>query len=212
MIMSTTFSERVHELMDYHRLNKNSLSVKLGFTANTTITRLANHPERNPSYELLVTILKAFPGLSGRWLLLGEGKMWVKDEIDATTLWTQYYGKDMIGVLKQVTDAPPISRMRIHGYADCELAVDVYGDSMAPKFNPGDIVICKKVGIEDPIAFGEAYLICTQEPMVRYIKSAPSDDTLKVSAESPRFEDMVIKRSDITCLYRVKGLVRREAV
>ncbi len=41
MIMSTTFSERVHELMDYHRLNKNSLSVKLGFTATTTITRLA---------------------------------------------------------------------------------------------------------------------------------------------------------------------------
>jgi len=113
MIMSTTFSERVHELMDYHRLNKNSLSVKLGFTANTTITRLANHPERNPSYELLVTILKAFPGLSGRWLLLGEGKMWVKDEIDAQTLWTQYYGKDIIGVLNQVTDAPPISRMRI---------------------------------------------------------------------------------------------------
>ena len=98
MIMSTTFSERVHELMDYHRLNKNSLSVKLGFTANTTITRLANHPERNPSYDLLVLLLKAFPGLSGRWLLLGEGKMWVKDEIDIQTLWTKYYGKDAVSV------------------------------------------------------------------------------------------------------------------
>lgn len=59
MIMSTTFSDRLHELMEHYRLNKNSMSVKLGFTANTSITRLANHPERNPSYELLVTILRS---------------------------------------------------------------------------------------------------------------------------------------------------------
>lgn len=208
MIMSTTFSERVHELMDYHRLNKNSLSVKLGFTANTTITRLANHPERNPSYDLLVLLLKAFPGLSGRWLLLGEGKMWVKDEIDIQTLWTKYYGKDAVGVLRHVTDVPPVSRMRVHGYDDCELAMDVTGDIMAPKFNSGDIILCKKVDPDEPIAFGEAHLICVNEPVLRYIKSAPTEDTLKLSAENPRLEDVIIKRSDITCLYRVKGLIR----
>jgi hypothetical protein len=212
LIMNATFSDRLRELMEHYRLNKNSMSVKLGFTANTSITRLANHPERNPSYELLVTILKAFPGLSGRWLILGEGKMFVKDEIDSQTIWTKYYGKDLLGVIQQVTDIPPIGLIRIHGYPDCELAVDVYGDNMAPKFLPGDIVLCKKVNIDDSIAFGEAYLICLNEPIVRYIKSSPTPETFKVSAENPRFEDMIIQRSDVNCLYRIKGLIRREAV
>jgi hypothetical protein len=209
---SKSFADRLKELMYYYRLNKNSMSVKLGFSTNTSITRLANHPERNPSFELLKSILMAFPALSGRWLLLGEGEMMAKDELEAHSLWTNYYGKDMVGVLDQVTDISPISRMRVYGFEDCELAVDVYGDSMAPKFKPGDIVLCKKVSSEDLIVFGEAYLICGKESVVRYIKSAPSEDTLKVGAENPRFEDLIIQRSDVNCLYRVKGLIRREAV
>ncbi len=208
---SNNFADRLKELIYYYRLNKNSFSINIGLTANTSITRLVNHPERNPSFEIIAAILRAYPDVSCRWLMLGEGKMLVKDEIEAQTLWTKYYSKDMVGVLQHVTDAPPINRMRIHGYEDCELALDVYGDSMAPKFAPGDIILCKKVGPEDPIAFGEAYLICCKEPVVRYIKSAPSQETLKVGAENPRFEDMIIQRSDVNCLYRVKGLVRRES-
>lgn len=74
--MSTsTFANRLKELIWHYRLNKNSLSVRLGFTNNTTLTRLANHPEMNPSFEVLTALLNAFPEISCRWLILGEGKM-----------------------------------------------------------------------------------------------------------------------------------------
>lgn len=59
--MRTSFADRLNELIDHYRLNKNSLSVKLGFTSNTSITRLANHPDRNPSFEVIQSILEAFP-------------------------------------------------------------------------------------------------------------------------------------------------------
>jgi len=213
--MSTyTFADRLKELMYYYRLNKNSLSVRLGFTANTSITRLANHPDRYPSFEILSLILEAFPEVSARWLILGKGKMLDKDEIMSRDLWTVYYRKEFCASKNLVKeDKEPVDRMRIHGYSDCELAVDVFGDSMAPRIVSGDVVICKEVKAGEPIAYGEAYMICTSsEPSVRYIKSSPSEGVLKLGAENPRFEDYEMRRDEIIALFRVKGLIRREAV
>jgi hypothetical protein len=211
---TTTFADRLKELMVYHHLNKNSLSVRLGFTANTSIVRLANHPDRYPSFDLLCTILNAFPEISSRWLILGVGKMLEKDEIVSRELWTAYFKREVGNPLPQVQKhTDPTDRMRIYGYADCEMAVDVFGDSMSPRINSGDIVLCKEVKSADPITFGETYLIITlAEPVVRYIKSSPSEDVLKLGAENPRFEDYEVRRSEILALYRVKGIIRREAV
>lgn len=213
--MSTsTFADRLKELMFFYRLNKNSLSVRLGFTANTSIVRLANHPDRYPSFELLSIILGAFPEVSPKWLILGVGKMFEKDEIASNELWTAYFRREMAISLPQIQKyTDPTDRMRIYGYADCEMAVDVFGESMSPRINSGDIVLCKEVKSADPITFGETYLIVTlPEPVVRYIRSAPSEDVLKLGAENPRFEDYEVRRSEILALYRVKGIIRREAV
>ena len=211
--MSTsTFADRLNELIFHYRLNKNSMSVKLGFTANVTITRLANHPDRNPSYEVIGVLLTTFPEISGRWLILGEGKMLAKDEIESNSIRTSYFKQDANSSLPCDPAAVPTDKMRIFGFSDCDIAVDVYGDSMAPKFLAGDIILCKKVGADDPIAFGEAYLMFTNEPLIRYIKSEIDADTLKVGAENSRYEDNVVRRSDIKCLCRIKGLIRRESV
>lgn len=210
---TSTFADRLKELMYYYRLNKNSLSVKLGFTANTSITRLANHPDRYPSFEILSLILKSFPEISAKWLILGEGKMLIQDEVIDRGEWIQYF-KKMRGIAPfAINTEDPTDLIRIYGFSDCELAVDVFGDSMAPRIVSGDIVICKQVKAGEAIAYGEAYLICANsEPAVRYIKGAPSEGVLKLGAENPRFEDYEMKRDEIIALFRVKGLIRREAV
>ena len=211
-MQSSYFSDRLNDLISYYRLNKNSLSVKLGFTANTSITRLANHPDRNPSYEVIQLLLKTFPEISARWLVLGEGKMLAKEEVATKSLWTAYYkGNNWMDVL--TAPEAPADRIRIHGYSDCDIALDVAGEAMTPRIKSGDIVLCRKVNITDPITFGEAYLLVTAlEPIVRYIRNSPSEDKFKVGAENPRFEDYEIQKSDIMLLARVKGIIRRESV
>lgn len=211
---TSTFADRLKELMFYYHLNKNSLSVRVGFTSNTSITRLANHPDRYPSFEILCTILSAFPEISPRWLILGGGKMFEKDDILSRELWTAYFRREPGTPLPKIQEhTDPTERMRVYGYADCEMASDVFGDSMSPRINSGDIVLCKEVKSTDLITFGETYLIVTlPEPVVRYIKNSPAEDILKLGAENPRFEDYEVKRSEILALYRVKGIIRREAV
>lgn len=207
---TNSFADRLNELIYFYRLNKNSLSQKLGFTANTSITRLANHPERNPSFEMVGSILSAFPEISARWLVLGEGKMLEKDEAVARTQWISYHKLDSLSALNGDDKAAPLDYLRVSGFTDCDIATDCLGDSMAPKIRSGDIILCK--GIEDKsIIFGEPYLIIASEPIIRYIKGAPNNDVYKVGTENPRIDDYEIKRSEITCIYRIKGIIRRES-
>lgn len=207
----TTFADRLNELISYYRLNKNSFSVKLGFTANTSITRLANHPDRNPSFDILASILRAFPEVSARWLVLGDGKMLERDEIASRAQWISYYKWDDTSPLSCDVEVPPADIMRVTGYHDCDMATDVYGEAMEPKIKAGDIILCKKAD-DTPIVYGEPYLIMTKEPVIRYIKGSPADGIIRVGAENPRVDDYEINLSDVVCLYRIKGIIRRESV
>lgn len=207
---TNSFADRLNELIYYYRLNKNSLSLKLGFTANSSITRLANHPERNPSFEMIGSILSAFPEISARWLVLGEGKMLEEDEVIARTQWISYYELDSLGALNSDNKPEPSDYMRVSGFVDCDIATDCLGDSMTPKIKSGDIILCKSAE-NKPIIFGEPYLIMASEPIIRYIKGAPNNDVYKVGTENPRIDDYEINRSEIICIYRIKGIIRRES-
>jgi transcriptional regulator with XRE-family HTH domain len=59
----------------------------------------------------------------------------------------------------------------IPGFEDCDIALNVWGDSMEPALNKGEIVLCKEWK-ENFIDFGYIYLIITRENyrMIKYIQ------------------------------------------
>ncbi len=67
--------ERLKELMKYYNLNMNSLSIKLGLSSNSVITRVVKDPERGMSLEYIQRILFEFPNISADWLILDKGEM-----------------------------------------------------------------------------------------------------------------------------------------
>ena len=59
----------------------------------------------------------------------------------------------------------------IPGFGDCDIALNVWGDSMEPILNSGEIILCKE-WTENFIEFGKIYLVITKNNnrMIKYIQ------------------------------------------
>jgi len=195
--------DRLAAIIDHYKINKNTFAKMIGLSDNSLISKIIKEPNRGMTLELIQRIAKAFPDLNLKYLILEEGEITYKSKFpDPTLHYIKYY---------KGTDQDLVDLMRVNGYDDCDYAVDVYGDIMAPRYRAGDIVLCKEHDISN-IQFGEAYLIIARKiPYIRYIKGEIDGETLKVGAESPRLEDNPMLKKDIEKLYIIKGVIRREA-
>jgi hypothetical protein len=197
--------DRIMNIIYHYRLNKNAFSKKLQLPGNSIIVRIVNDPTRGISLDLMQKILTTFPEVDPRWLVMGEGKMLREKNPEATVepkAYIQYFHK---------AGGQPVDQLRITGYEDCDSAFDVVGDAMVSKFLHGDIVICQKVS-DQQITSGDSYYIVTKgAPIIRYIKSKPTDGQYKIGAENSRYEDTLINASEIESLFKIRGVIRRES-
>lgn len=211
MSQSITFAERLQLVMKHKGLNKNSLTVKLGLPANSVIGRIVNDQAR-PSYEVMRALVELFTDINPRWLITGEGSMLGKET-------ASLFEKGEIQYFKAGSGEPfpgdngnlkATAILTLYGFTDCQYAFDVFGDSMAPRFRPGDLILCSEHS-NKTILPGEAYLIVTTgTPVIRIIKGSNTNACYILSAENPRFGDYEVSREDVSHLYLVKGLIRRE--
>lgn len=215
MTVGSSFSERLMELIVTLGLNKNSFAMKIGLSDNATIVRIVNDPTRGASFPVLQAIMTAFPEVNPRWLILGEGEMFEKEEWRKRQLYTKYFklaSSDLLFIHNEKEAPEPTDMMRVYGFYDCDVAADVIGDSMEPRFNNGDMLLCKTVTPEMKISFGEAYVILTKgDAMVRYIRGM-INDAYRLSAESQRIDDTAVTKVEIRAIFKVRGVIRRVAL
>lgn len=72
--MQLPISERVRILLESKNISQGAFAKQIGL-AQTLINRTVLGKSM-PSFDAIEKIYRAFPGLSGRWLLTGEGEMW----------------------------------------------------------------------------------------------------------------------------------------
>ncbi len=103
--------------------------------------------------------------------------------------------------------------IQIPEFSDCTDAINIYGDSMYPRFKSGQIIILKEWE-ECFISFGNAYLIITRNGnrMVKYINPGRSENTVTCSSENPSYAPFEVPREDILKLYLVKGSIEKCAL
>lgn len=108
----------------------------------------------------------------------------------------------------------PDAYINVPGYSDCDLAINVYGESMYPEYRSGEIVICKKVPVDSQmsyIRFGEAYIaICDDGPVLKYIKRTDDNDYLVFESANEKYQPYLVHKSRIQELYIVKGVITRK--
>lgn len=72
-----TFNFRYKEFLYQVRRTSAELARDFGYSSATKLNRLEpQHGENNPSIEIVADIIRAYPDLNERWLLLGEEPMW----------------------------------------------------------------------------------------------------------------------------------------
>jgi transcriptional regulator with XRE-family HTH domain len=210
MNQTTTFGERLTMVMRHKGLNKNSLSVQLGLTANSVIGRIVNDQSR-PSYDILKDIVTHFTDINARWLVTAEGSMLGKESASKIDKGEIRYFKSGSGepFPTNTDDLKATAIMTLYGFTDCQYAFDVFGDSMAPRFRSGDLVLCSD-HLHKNILPGEAYWIVSEGvPSIRTVKNETNGSYL-LGAENPRYSDYEIKKDEVTHLYLIKGTIRRE--
>lgn len=76
-----TINERIKLLITHLNYNPNSFSKEIGYLYGSTVNNIVIG-RNNPGYEVLVKILQRFPAVNPRWLLLGDGEMMQRPELD----------------------------------------------------------------------------------------------------------------------------------
>jgi len=198
--------------MRHYGLNKNSLSVKLGLTSNSVLGRIVNDPKRTPSFDILKEVVKHFPDINARWLVTGEGDLLGRELATFEKGEIRYYKMEVGEPFPDITNSRKSTAvMIVYGFKECEFAFDIFGDSMAPRFKHGDIVLCRDY-LNKSILFGEAYLLVINGlATIRIVKNRNAgDNTYILSSENPRYDPYIVDRKDISHLYLIKGILRRE--
>jgi repressor LexA len=93
-------------------------------------------------------------------------------------------------------------------FRDCSFAVRVYGESMRPAYNNGEVVACKKITDKEVIFYGETYLVITKEMRtIKCIRKHKQKEYLILSSANSEFDPVEIHRDKIIHLFLVKGKI-----
>lgn len=100
-------------------------------------------------------------------------------------------------------------------FNDCTFYRPIFGESMVPRYNPGDILACKKIHNKKFIQYGESYLcvIAVDGDFYETVKILrknildPSTAILKPYNEA--FDETTIPIDNIRELYVIKGKIER---
>jgi hypothetical protein len=74
-----SFKDRLLDIYRKYELNPTSLSRKLGYDSPEKINRLTRDEKNSPSFQIIQDILRVFPQVNARWLIIGEEDMILED-------------------------------------------------------------------------------------------------------------------------------------
>lgn len=108
----------------------------------------------------------------------------------------------------------PTGYMQIPHFEDCDKAFPLWGDSMWPVYQSGQIVLCKEfLAWRDYVPYGEVFLIITDSlRTVKYVKKASSEDKYLLVSENPHFDPFEVSKEHIRKMYIVKGAIKRNLI
>ena len=144
--------------------------------------------------------------INEQWLLTGEGEMQVPDR----SLKPHFSAKAAAGFINGVSDAEYSgdSHPYVSGMPDYDFSIETDGDSMMPRIESGDTLLCRRLTDRMNPPIGEICVIDTKEgAVVKQIHSV-SDETLTLHSLNPSYHDYEIDLSSILGVAEVVGLTR----
>ncbi|PQL91063.1 helix-turn-helix domain-containing protein [Apibacter adventoris] len=164
-------------------------------------------------------IKEKLPNIDINWLLTGKGNEPVNKEkstgsLDLTTI-SGYYFPDVsasAGLNMKLENAEnqkiPIS---IPGWGSDLIFINVYGDSMYPKYNSGEIIAIKNIEFQY-INYGFPYVVVFKngDTYIKYIDKGKGHDHILLISENKHYAPKEFSLDLIMSVYSIKGVIKRE--
>ena len=215
--MGTTVKQRLIEYLGYKGVGQVKFAKNVGLS-NGFVHNIVNSIQP----KTIDKITKYYTDLNAAWLLTGEGEMLKDPALHKATPCENgniLYYPNVDGSMGDTTfcdepDERTCLKMVIPGYEDCTHAVNVWGDSMSPLIESGQIIVMK-LWEESFFDWGNIYFIVTKGGYRTTKRVYPSDREGFVqlrsenAAKHPPFE---IERADIARCFLVKGWICRSVI
>lgn len=208
--MENEILDRIKQIMDGNKLNNSSFSKKIGVTASTINSMFEK--QTNPSIDTLNKILNAFTYVNSDWLLRGYGNMLVNytDEHKPTGFY--YPNVSAAAGMDKLMENSELERIPIN-IPNWEKGIDfinVYGDSMYPKFCSGEIIGVKEVELQY-INYGFAYVVVLNDGQVllKFIKKGTDKEHIILESENTFYEPKEYHLSQISKVFIIKGVITK---
>ena len=141
------------------------------------------------------------------WLLTGEGEMVVPDK----TMRPHFEAKACAGFMYGVAEGE-VGTMRPHipGMCDYDFTIEAEGDSMMPRIESGDLLVCRKSEDRANPPIGKICVVDGKDgAVVKVIDSVDNEaGTVTLHSLNPAYSDYNVPFSDILDIAEVVGLVR----
>lgn len=154
------FSKRIKEVRKYHNYTQEEFAHVIGANNKQTVSDLENGKQKALKDEQIQALVDKFR-VNKTWLLLGEGSMFEPirtKEHSSTTEPTKFFN---VPIISAKASGSPVGEIHYDVVTKGELsiakmlfrtvpnvdkiqAIEVIGNSMSPRINPGDYVIIDK--------------------------------------------------------------------
>ena len=96
-------------------------------------------------------------------------------------------------------------------FGDNVIFINVYGDSMYPKYKSGDMIGIKPVEFQY-IVFGHPYVVVFDngDTNIKYVQKGSDEHHVILASENPKYEPREYPLSIIRCFFTVKGSFNKE--
>lgn len=217
-------SEILSKILEYSHLNIKAFSELIGLERPQAIYDIQKGKTKRISQSMMIKIISVFPEINKSWILTGDGEMLnneyqksqneIKPKRDKEHIIKYYDIEASAGGILMYNDNREKHRdIVIPGFQDCDIALNVWGDSMEPVLKSGEIAAMREW--QEPfIDWGKIYLVVTKTGyrMIKYLKKGDHEDEVICESANPAHDPFTIKKYDIAKLYQIKGCISRYSI
>lgn len=173
-----------------------------------------NSLKHAPTATKMQNILNAFPELSEKWLINGEGDMLLPKEEKPVVSFSDgkpYYSVDFeMGYDELINDQTnhPDFLIDFKPYNKCDLWCNARGDSMNPTISSGDIIALKEIKDTRYIISNEIYAIVTTNGLRTIKRIVDKGDRYTLVPDNKSYPEQDIDKSIILRLFLVIGAMK----
>ena len=182
------------------------LVTTLGYTETAISCALKNKDRRFNSKFLKKFAIAYSDYINEDWLLTGEGEM-----INLSrTMRPHVEAKAVAGFMDGLSmgEYGDNQLPLIPGFSDYTFTIKAQGNSMLPRIEDGDMLICRMLTDRLNPPIGKICVIDTKEGWVVKVIESVNEDTITLHSLNPTYRDYQIDLSAILGIAEVVGLVR----